>query len=359
MQIDLVITELDVGGAESALTHLALGLRESGDDVRVFSIAPPPERRRLVDRLQSAGLEITFSGGARKWNLATVAPELRSWLRQRPGAICQSFLYHANVMTANLIGNRSRHFAGVRVADPRPMRTIVERLSLSRCRKIVCVSADVKSFLVERGFDAGRCVVIGNGVDVDRFASAAPAAWSSFGLPDDSVVTLFVGRLHAQKNLELLRANVDSIAPPGTNRRLVIVGDGPLRESLTAWAKSLGRNQVFVLPWQPDVAPLLAACGVLVLPSHFEGMPNVVMEAMAAGRPVVCSRVEGIMELLGDDHVQTFPPGDGAAMADRLAVILADPHHADQLGVANQAHVRNRFTIAAMVAEYRQLYAAV
>jgi glycosyltransferase involved in cell wall biosynthesis len=200
-------------------------------------------------------------------------------------------------------------------------------------------------------------VVIANGVDVTRFASATPLAWSSIGWPEESIVSLFVGRLHPQKGIELLQAHIDSIAPGGSNRRLLLVGDGPLRGELQSWASRIGIERVQLLPWQSDVAPLMRACRVLLLPSHYEGMPNVILEAMAAARPVVCSRVEGSEELLSHAlHPQSFPAGDGKAMRDLVDTFLSDPMLCDQIGRSNQARVRSDFSISAMVDAYRSHY---
>ncbi len=223
---------------------------------------------------------------------------------------------------------------------------------------VVCVSRAVQKFAQDRlGCDAEQSVVIPNGVDVTRFASASPLKWSDIGWPDDSIVSLFVGRLHPQKGIELLQEKIDQIAPDGSNRRLLLVGDGPLRRDLESWSERVGRQRVQLLPWQSDVAPLMRACRVLLLPSHYEGMPNVVLEAMAAAKPVVCSRIEGSEELLSDAlNQQSFPAGDSIAMNNLVEQFLSDQILCDQVGDLNQSRVRNDFSIAAMVDAYRSYY---
>jgi glycosyltransferase involved in cell wall biosynthesis len=166
-----------------------------------------------------------------------------------------------------------------------------------------------------------------------------------------------VGRLHPQKGIELLQSQIDCIAPKGSNRRLLLVGSGPLRNQLQKWADQIGSQRVLLLPWQSDIAPLMRACRLLILPSRYEGMPNVVLEAMAAARPVVCSRVEGSEELLSHAlSQQSFPVGDGAAMTNLAEAFLSDEMIADQIGSDNQARVRNDFSISAMVDAYRSHY---
>jgi starch synthase (maltosyl-transferring) len=199
--------------------------------------------------------------------------------------------------------------------------------------------------------------VIPNGVDVSRFDTSAPIDWRSIGWPADSRVTLFVGRLHQQKGIELLQQQVDRLAPAESDRRLLLIGDGPLRGELGRWAANVGTRRVQLLPWQSDIAPWMRGSQLLILPSRYEGMPNVVLEAMAAGRPVVCSRVEGIEELLADTlEQQSFPPGDGDAMQKLALRFLSDPSLADATGSENRSRVRRDFSIPAMVDAYHSLY---
>ena len=360
MDIDLVITELEVGGAERALTQLAVALHHDGDRVRVFSLSPPPKRTELVERLDRAGIPVCF-GSARSWrDIVPLRRRLRAWLRERPEAICQSFLFHANVLTATCLESDRRAVAGIRVAERRAVRCIIEKRALRRFDHVVCVSQAVAQFADSRlGVTADRCSVIGNAVEADRFRSVDPFDWRSIGWEDESRVALFIGRFHPQKNLAALQRTALSWLADDTSRKLVLVGDGPQRQSLEAWATGIGPDRVRVMPWQPDVAPLLAACRVLVLPSRYEGMPNVILEAMAAGRPVVCSRVEGSEELVGGDDLQSYPPDDDAQLIERMDCFLGDGELAERVGASNRQRVCDRFSVAKMAAAYRRTYRTV
>ncbi len=231
---------------------------------------------------------------------------LRSRLWESPPEVFQSFLHHANVLgmhaaTSAGVGIR---VAGVRVAQPHRIRSQVERVALRQADSTVCVSRAVERFATSQlGCPTEATVVIPNGIDVTRYSTAAPIRWSQMGWPNDARVCLFLGRLDQQKGIELLQQQIDRIAPSESNRKLLLVGEGPLRTSLEAWCDEIGPQRVRLMPWQPDVAPILRACQLLVLPSRYEGMPNVVLEAMAASKPVVCSLVEGSEELLSHAEV--------------------------------------------------------
>lgn len=369
MRIDFVITELFVGGAEKCLTELAIGLHTHGDDVRVFSIgslpsgekAPTGEKAALVDRLRSNGIAVTSANADGSAHFFSAQRRLTEWLRESPPDVCQSFLFHANclsALTARRAGARVL-VGGLRVAESHTFRCFLERRAVKKMNRVVCVSNAVADFAaVHLGCDADRAVVIPNGVDFSRYKTANFVLWSDItGWPDESDVVLFVGRFHPQKGLELIRSRIDQIAPVGTNRRMLFVGDGPLRSDLETWAESVGKARCRVLPWQSDVAPLMKSARVLVLPSHYEGMPNVVLEAMATGIPVVCSLVEGSEELLSHQRdTQGFPPGNADQMVELIDALVSDPELAQRIGQSNQQRVRVDFSIPTMVDSYRRLY---
>lgn len=362
MRIDLVITELFPGGAERCLTRLAIGLAELGDQVRVFSIGSLPRSPRdvLVRQLHDADIDVVSAEADTVWRLLPAARRLQAFLESSPPAICQSFLFHANVLAAGAVASveGTTLIGGVRVAEGRPLRCAVERHAVSRMSRVVCVSDGVARFARQRlKCHPAQTVVIPNGVDVDRFARAEPYRWSRVGWPEDSVVSLFAGRFHRQKGIELIQQQIDALAPSGSRRRLLLVGEGSLGPALQRWAESIGRERVQLLPWQADIGPLLGGCRVLILPSHYEGMPNVALEAMATGRPVVCSHVEGSSELFRHQfEAQVFPTGDSQAMVQRADRFLSDPEFSARVGAENQSRVTRDFSITAMIQAYRTLY---
>ena len=362
MRIDFVITEMFVGGAERCLTEVACGLADRGEQVRVFSLGALPlgEQSLLVDRLRRANIEVV-SGDGRSWrNVFEARKKLNQFFSKSPPDICQTFMFHANVLGAFTARSHKRNtvvIGGLRVAEDRWLRNRIEGIALSRMDGLICVSDSVHDFAISKlGASANRTFTIPNSVDVERFESGENFDVTSLGWPNDSQVMLFVGRMHPQKGLDLIQKQIDQMVPEGGNRRLILVGEGPLAPSIDRWCEKVGTDRVRRLPWQSDVAPLVRRCDLLLLPSRYEGMPNAVLEAMAAARPIVCSRVEGIAELLGDDKIQSFDIGDDRAMADQVDALLNQPDLAIQIGKSNQQRVRRDFSITSMVDAYQSHY---
>lgn len=361
MRLDLVITEMFVGGAERCLTELAVGMKLRGADVRVFSIGslPTGERAGLVERILNADITIESAESDGVASVVTAMRRLKRWLKSSDADVCQTFLFHGNVL-----GSFAARSAGVpvvvgglRVADPSRWRAAIERIAVSRMDALVCVSEATRQFADQHlCHDTNRLVTIGNGVDVARFDAAVPVDWSNIGWPSDANVAIFVGRLHPQKGLDLLQRQADRVLTDPT-ARLLLIGDGPLRGDIQKWADRTAGDRVKLLPWQSDVAPWMKASRLLVLPSRYEGMPNVVLEAMAAGKPVVCSDVEGSLELLRHNREpQVFTSGDDMAMAVLMTRLMTDNSLADSLGRENHQRVLADFSIDAMVDQYAALY---
>ena len=217
----------------------------------------------------------------------------------------------------------------------------------------VCVSQGVAQFSADRGgLPREKLVVIPNGVDLARFAPAEKRRNRS-----SSIVT-YVGRLDRQKGLSWLLDTAAVWLPELPDCDLLLVGEGPERGILEAKCRRLGlSDRVHFAGWRADIPQILAASRLLVLPSLWEGMPNVVLEAMAAGLPVVATDVEGVRELLGPTaDGQVVPLGDGQAFTDRVIRLVRDTRSAAEIGTANRRRAAESFTLDAMVEAYQSLW---
>jgi glycosyltransferase involved in cell wall biosynthesis len=228
----------------------------------------------------------------------------------------------------------------------------------------------------EAGIGSDRLVVIRNAVDVDAFSQATPVPLHSLDIPDDSFMTLFVGRLEPQKSPDTLIELLDvlvrnwslyahSSGIPFASVHLALAGEGPLREKLEADVakREALRGLVHFLGQRSDIPGLLKTANVLVLPSEWEGMPNVILEAMAAGTPVIARDLPELRELIDDGRTGDLVPhnnADDPAMW-RLPILklLGHPDRAALQVNAAQEYVRNHHSPASMVRAYERLWTAV
>jgi glycosyltransferase involved in cell wall biosynthesis len=210
-----------------------------------------------------------------------------------------------------------------------------------------------------------RMTTIHNGIVVpsalpDR--EAARARWlAELGVPGDARLVGAAGRLSAQKGFDRLLRAAPAILRAAPTARFVFVGDGELRTELERQAAELGvQGNVHWLGFRKDVPALLPAFDVLAMPSVFEGLPLVLLEAFAAGLPAVAHAVDGIPEVI-DDGVNGFltRPDDTAELAERIARVLVDRELAERLSRAARAKAVTEFTVERMARETAAVYGAV
>jgi len=356
IRIALCITELDPGGAENALATLTRGLDRTTWEPHLYCLGPETP---LAAALRGDGIPVTCLG-ARGWRDAGLIVRLTRELRHFQPALLQTFLFHGNV-AGRLAAWRAGVpcvVSGVRVADAEhPWHVRLERWTRRLVSHHVCVSAAVAEFVTRAmRVPPSEISVIPNAVDSPRFASASPVDWTTLGLPADAEVLLNVGRLTPQKGQDGLIRAFASVARD--KRHLVIVGDGPLEESLRAIARDLDLgDRVHLIGRRSDVPALLAGSRAFVLSSLWEGMPNVVLEAMGAGCPVVATDVEGVRELLGsDERGLVVPPSDIQRLSSAMETLLGDRTAAQARAKQAQEWVSEELTPARMVARYDALY---
>jgi glycosyltransferase involved in cell wall biosynthesis len=360
-RLAFVITELEPGGAERCLVELVTRLDRSRYAPEVYSLAPEPPagKRVLLERLSDATIPVHCLGFGRATEYLQAVRTLTQRLSDQQPDLVQTFLFHANIVgcRAALAAKIPRIVTGIRVADPRKWRITLERFATARADRFVCVSQSVSEFYRRRGFASEQLVVIPNGVDLARWQTSAPADRKEFGFAANRRLLLYVGRLDRQKGLDGLFRQLGGLFDELPEHDLVLVGAGPDREALERQAdtKKL-RGRVHFLGWRDDVPALLAASDMLVLPSRWEGMPNVVLEAMAAGKPVVATQSEGTVELLGLTALeQTVAVGDWDGLAGFIKRIALDPALAQSLSEKNRRRAA-QFSLDTMVERYVRLY---
>ncbi len=356
IRIAFCITELDPGGAERALTQLVLSLDRDKWEPYVICLGP---RAHLVAVLESANVPVLCLNARGLLSLPRVLFQLTQHLRRIKPAILQTFLFHANLVgriAARLAGVKTV-VSGLRVAERQSAwHRWLDRWTNWLVATNVCVSKGVSDFSAEvAGLNPAKLMVIPNSVDAELFTRATPADMTQFGIPAGSRILISIGRLERQKGFDVLLEAVSLLNPLPDNAYFVIVGDGPDLNSLRNQSKLTDR--VLFLGRRDDVPNLLAASNAFILPSRWEGMPNVVLEAMAAGLPLITTRVEGISELIHDGvNGLTVAPDQPAELANAILRILSQPDFRRNAGCNSQVLVAKEFTIQCTTDAYAKLY---
>jgi len=370
----LFVTALSVGGAERTLVDLANNLDHDRYEVTVWTIfeqnpladrlAEDVRLRTLgVDGLSSADHDFAVERAADRTEYVRAPLRfLRAVRRERPDVL-QSFLTHDNLIArvARLLAPDTVVITGVRLV-PTGEHGLAQRLDNLTSRfadHVVSNSHAGRRFLERYGVPDERVSVVHNGRDLSRFdRDPPPDLRSSLGVPEAAPVVGTVGRLIDRKgHAELLDAWV-TVRESVPDAHLLVVGDGPRRAALEATAARLGVDgSVHFVGLREDVPDLLAAMDVFVFPSHYEGLPGALLEAMAAGLPCVATPVDGNRELLEAYQSGLFVDvGDADALARATVLVLEHPTLADALGRAARQRARERFDVDTMVAGFEDVY---
>ena len=361
-RVALAITDLDPGGAEKALVELATRLDRSRFEPVVYCLSPlsSSEVASCVPPLRQAGVEVHELGMRSVRDLPRAMARWRALLQRQKPVLLQTFLFHANMAgrwAARRAGVRWV-LSGIRVAEPRRWHRWADRLTSRQVDRYVCVSNAVAQFSRQHaGLPQKKLVVIPNGIDLAKYPAAADRR-PPLGMSPGRRWVACVGRLDRQKGIDWLLRTAPQWLAQLPDCDLVLVGKGPDQSSLQRLAGRLGiADRVFFVGWRGDVPEILAASDLLVLPSRWEGMPNVVLEAMASRRPVLATRVEGVLELLGEeDEAQTVSWGDSQGFVAKLVRLISDHPFAAELGERNRRRAEEEFSIDRAVTAYQSLW---
>jgi glycosyltransferase involved in cell wall biosynthesis len=224
----------------------------------------------------------------------------------------------------------------------------------------VAVAREVAASL-ERMYGIGGCRVVWNCIPIDLYASpqTTRAAWrAKQGFPEEAILFVCVARFAPQKNHALL-INAFAKGPASDPRaHLVLAGEGVLRAELQVRVNQLGlTSRVHFLGLRTDIPDVLGASDVFVLSSAYEGNPLSVIEAMAAGLPVVGTSVGGVPELL-QNGTEGFivPPDNAEQLSDAMMTLLKDGNLRSVMGAAAATRAKEKFDVSAMIRAYEELY---
>jgi glycosyltransferase involved in cell wall biosynthesis len=356
---------LATGGTQRHLQQVLALLDPERFSAEVVTLRPGGE---VEDELRATGVRVSSLSLGGLATPRSAAVMMRAARRLRAGGVN---VIHGYQWRPALVGAIVGRLAGVSlvVASKRSLtgKDAQARLAwrlLGRGVDTIVVNAEALRLEGEAHGVRARWALVRNGVDLERFRITPPPheARTRLGLDPRRPVIGTIGRLEERKDHEhllhvaravLTRAN-------GLRPQLLVVGDGPLRARLAAQAAALGVSESVVFTGSlADVRVPLAAMDVFVLPSRAEGLSNALLEAMAAGRPVVATAVGGTSEVLDAERTGVLvPPGDVDAMASAILGLLADATRARRIAGAAQRWVGDEFDARASVARLEHLYAA-
>ena len=366
IKILYIITSSSIGGAERILYYTATGLNYNKYDIAVCSLKNKGEIARALEK---QGIEVCclHMGGRESslgWLSSTIAlirlfPYL---IRIRP-TIVHSFLFRANILAriAGYLTGIPIIISSVRVmGGEKKYFHYVEMITSFMVDHYVTVSESVKRYIIDKSkISAEKISVIYNGVNIksqDNSYEQNPKM--PFKIEDKDRILMTVGRLHKQKGHCYLIQAVSKVRKEFPKVKLLVIGEGEEENNLKKLVKSLDlTNEVIFAGLSSDIEGILPMAELFILPSLWEGFPNALLEAMAAGKPVVATKVGGIPEIVvhGETGV-LIPPRDTDALAIAIIDLLQNRLKAKDMGEAARIRAGKRFSIYKMIEKTENLY---
>jgi glycosyltransferase involved in cell wall biosynthesis len=361
-----LISALNVGGTERQLVELVRGLdARSTWRSRIVCFR---KTGALLDEVRALGLEpstLSLHGSLRRVGTLLVVARLASWLRREASVL------HCHDAYAVMVGVPAARLAGVPVLAARrdlahhldrPQRLAL-RGALALSTRVLANAATVAAQAArEDGVPAARLVVVPNGIDLGRFDERTARLLSP--VPPElgnGPTVLMVGRMiHRAKGHDVLLEAAARVRRQRSDVRFLVAGDGQREAKLRARGAELGlAEHVRFLGRRADVPALLARADVVCHPALAEGLPNAVLEAMAAARPLVATTAGGTPELVRDGvDGLLVPPGDPGALAHALLLALTDPSR-DRWGRSARRRVEEQYTLDRLVDRTEGVYDAL
>ncbi|MDW8106407.1 MAG: glycosyltransferase [Armatimonadota bacterium] len=364
-----VIYSLTTGGAERLVVNLCLHLNRERFQPVCISLREP-QNTHYEHTLQKAGIPLYFLNkieGKADWQVYKRLDAL--FWEYRPSVVHTHLLglnyafllmlKHRTPVRVHTVHSVAQRERGVRVG--KMIRTLAFRHRIGSVLPVAV--ADEVARTIEQVYGYKNPLVIRNGIPIDAYAPD-PDKRAHFrrahGAESDALVLVHIGRFVELKNHALLLrafAQLQSEHP----LYLWLIGDGELRPQMEQLAQELGiAARVRFWGIRPDVPDILNAADIFTLPSKYEGNPLSVMEAMAAGLPVIATAVGGVPELVDDGQTGILVPEDSETHLVRaLQTLIDNPTLRQQMGQAALLHAQKRFDIRNTVKQYEELYDAI
>lgn len=367
IRILYVIDALEFGGGERGFSQLSTGLNKKRFKTYLAS-HPDSKLEQMAKRDNIPFIPIDMD---RKVNFKTIA-QLLSSINQNRIHIVHSMGARADFFARMAIRKIPKTALVCTVAMPvegfdigfirKIVYKIADRFSSRYVTQFIAVSKAIKEQLVrKRNIHSGRITVVYNGVELDQYnqnVNASEKTRHSLGITDDYPIIGTIGRLVYQKGYSHFLQAAKQVYEKKKYVRFVIVGHGPEEDNLKNMAKSLGISHVCSFAGlRRDIPELLSAFDVFVLSSVLEGLPRIVIEAMAMGRPIVATDIDGVSEELEDGKTGLLvPPKDAGALAKSIIDLLVDKAKSFQMGINARKTAEEKFGVDIMLKKVEKVY---
>ncbi len=361
LAIEMVVPALVTGGMEMMTIHLSRALATRGHRVGITCLEKEGE---LAQGLEDSGIRISVVPCPGSAPLLRAHQGLRDHLAKRAPDVVHAHngVWAKAALAARAAGTSAIiHTAHGFDLDEPWFSDVLRWWAGLHTDLVVAVSHPLQDHFVRKArIPANRVTSVINGIDTTRFAPGPRngALRTSLGIGSETPLIGCVARLDPVKNHALLMDAMSLLVRQGVDARLVLVGDGPLRESIQARVSTLGlEGKVFLVGTMVDTAPVYREFDIFALPSFFEGTSISILEAMASGTPVVATDVGGNAWLLQDGACgKLVPSGDALAFADIIARLLEDENERARLATGARLRATAEFDHATMVRTYERLY---
>jgi glycosyltransferase involved in cell wall biosynthesis len=361
LRVHVLIDSLTWGGAELLLADLAEG---AGCHSLELSVSYLFAESDAAPRLHAAGLTTQWVGTRRLADPRALNLVRRHVTDARPDVL------HTHLQYSDLLGGVVARMLGLpavatlHVMDPRGtarerMRARLAAVSRRRChRRVIAVSEHIRAAHLAAGADRPEHVVtVHNGISARAAPGAGAGVRAELGLEPHEPLVAVIAVLRPGKGHDVAIAAVEKLRTEIPSARLLIAGDGPARDEVERLAAGLGGAAVLA-GHREDVMAVLDAADVLVHPSHTDVFPTVLLQALAAGVPIVASRVGGIPEIVDDGRTGLLvpPPLAASGFADRLARLLRDPDLRRTFANRGRKRFEDEFTAQRWAGRLRAVY---
>ena len=362
LRITYILPQLDVGGSETHIVRLADQMRKRGHDARLLCVF---QEGRLGSWARQLGIPLEALE-QKKWRLPALLG-IYHWLKKNPADIVHTYLFGLHLfagLPARLAGVpvvvSSRR--GVDLSQPEKIRWLEMAGNFFSDRVVACADA-VRDWVLKReNINPSKVLTLYNGVDLSTFSpeQSGRAIRAEFGIPDAVPLVGTVANFSDMKGYPDLIDAAALILKQRPECRFLFVGAGPLETEMRNKAERLtGRGKIFFAGSRRDVPQLLAAMNIFAFCSYWEGVPNVVIEAMAMARPVVSTPAGGVPEVITDGvNGLIVPMRAPQLMAQAILTLMENPDKAQAFGMAARRTIETRFSLERMADDYESFYFA-